>query len=293
MATDIGPKIGIDGEREFKSQLANINQQIKTLGSEMKAATSAFDENDTSQEKLTKQTSILAQQIDAEKAKMELLADAIARATEKGEENSTATLKLKQQYAEAEATANGLTKQMDDLGKETEDTGEELDETANKAESFGEKFKKGMAVAAGAVAAVTAAVTAVGAAVAKATVDTAYWADDLNTLSVQTGLSTETLQKFQYASERIDVSMETLTGSLSKLTRNMASAQSGSGAAADAFAALGVSVTDANGELRDNEDVFNDVIMALGDVGNETERDALAMSIFGKSAQELNPLIAG
>ena len=293
MATDIGPKIGIDGEREFKSQLANINQQIKTLGSEMKAATSAFDENDTSQEKLTKQTSILAQQIDAEKAKMELLADAIARATEKGEENSTATLKLKQQYAEAEATANGLTKQMDDLGKETEDTGEELDETANKAESFGEKFKKGMAVAAGAVAAVTAAVAAVGTAVAKATVDTAYWADDLNTLSVQTGLSTETLQKFQYASERIDVSMETLTGSLSKLTRNMASAQSGSGAAADAFAALGVSVTDANGELRDNEDVFNEVIRALGDVGNETERDALAMSIFGKSAQELNPLIAG
>ena len=123
MATDIGPKIGIDGEREFKSQLANINQQIKTLGSEMKAATSAFDENDTSQEKLTKQTGILAQQIDAEKAKMELLADAIARATEKGEENSTATLKLKQQYAEAEATANGLTRQMDDLGKETEDTG--------------------------------------------------------------------------------------------------------------------------------------------------------------------------
>lgn len=63
------------------------------------------------------------------------------------------------------------------------------------------------------------------------------------------------------------------------------------GDVAAAFAKLGVSVTDANGNLRDNEAVFTDVIRQLGTISNETERDALAMAIFGKSAQELNPLI--
>jgi phage-related protein len=63
------------------------------------------------------------------------------------------------------------------------------------------------------------------------------------------------------------------------------------GDSAAAFQTLGVSVTDANGNLRDSEAVFSDAITALGGIKNEAERDALAMSIFGKSAMELNPLI--
>jgi hypothetical protein len=87
--------------------------------------------------------------------------------------------------------------------------------------------------------------------------------------------------------------METLTGSLSKLTKNMQTAQSGTGAQADAFAALGVSINDTNGEMRSNQDVFSEAISALGKMENETQRDALAMQLFGKSAQDLNPLILG
>ena len=78
-----------------------------------------------------------------------------------------------------------------------------------------------------------------------------------------------------------------------KLTGNMAKAQSGSGEAAEAFEALGISVTDGNGELRDRNEVFQETIAALGKMTNETERDATAMKIFGRSAQDLNPLILG
>ena len=67
----------------------------------------------------------------------------------------------------------------------------------------------------------------------------------------------------------------------------------GSGTAADAFSALGISVTDSNGELRSNQDVFDEAIAALGEMENETQRDAYAMQIFGKSAQDLNPIIKG
>ena len=62
-------------------------------------------------------------------------------------------------------------------------------------------------------------------------------------------------------------------------------------ATADAYKALGISVTDAHGNLRDGETVYWQAIDALGKMQNETERDALAMQIFGKSARELNPLI--
>lgn len=135
--------------------------------------------------------------------------------------------------------------------------------------------------------------TAAGTALAGLTVKAGAAADDINTLAAQTGLSTSQIQKFQYASEIIDVPIETLTGSMAKLTKNMATAQKGTGSAADAFKTLGVSITDNNGNLRDNQEVFNDTITALGKVENSTQRDALAMSIFGRSAQDLNPLILG
>ena len=118
-------------------------------------------------------------------------------------------------------------------------------------------------------------------------------ADDLNTLASKTGLSTQELQEFQYASDLIDVDVDTLAGALKKTTSSMSSAQGGTGKIADAYKKLGVSVTDAQGNLRDNNEVFIESIKALGNIANETERDAIAMQLFGKSATELNPLIEG
>jgi len=149
-----------------------------------------------------------------------------------------------------------------------------------------EAIKKGLLV-------LGSAAVAAGGAVVKSTVDAAYAADDLNTLSKQTGIATDMLQKFKYASDVIDVPLETITGSLKKLTMNMDAARDGTGEAGAAFASLGVSVVDAKGELRNNEEVFYELIAALGQVENSTERDSLALDIFGRSAQDLNPLILG
>ena len=118
-------------------------------------------------------------------------------------------------------------------------------------------------MAAGATA---AAVGVVNAASDAATAGAEY-ADNVNTIAAQTGLSTAQIQQFQYQADMVDVSLETVTGSMAKLTRNMATAQGGSGAAAEAFAALGISITDSNGELRNNQDVFNEAIDALGKNG--------------------------
>ena len=115
-------------------------------------------------------------------------------------------------------------------------------------------------------------------------------ADDLNTLSKQTGISTHDLQMYAATADLVDVSVETMAKSQTKLKKSMLSASEG-GSTAKYFEQLGVAVTDSNGELRDSNDVFQDTIKALGAMENETERDAIAMAIFGKSANELNPII--
>lgn len=134
---------------------------------------------------------------------------------------------------------------------------------------------------------------AAGTAITGMTYSAAKAADDINTIAKQTGLSTEQIQKFQYATDIIDVPLDTLTGSMAKMTKNMATASKGTGDAATAFKTLGINITDQNGQLRDNQEVFNEAITALGEMENGTQRDALAMQIFGKSAQDLNPLILG
>lgn len=110
-------------------------------------------------------------------------------------------------------------------------------------------------------------------------------ADDLNTLAKQTGISTEELQKMQYAADLIDVPVDTITGSLRKLKKNMTSTSKDTQAA---WEQLGVTLKDdVTGEFRNIDDVFYDTIQGLSEIDNETERDIVAMQLFGKSADEL------
>lgn len=145
----------------------------------------------------------------------------------------------------------------------------------------------GGSLTAGITVPIAAAVTGLGLLASKA-IDNA---DGIQKMSDVTGISAERLQELQYAGNNLGVSLDTIAGAQAKLTKSMAAAIDGTGTQAEAFSTLGISVTDSNGNLRDAKDVMNEAFSALNGVGNETERDALAMSIFGKSAMELNPLI--
>lgn len=166
-----------------------------------------------------------------------------------------------------------------------------LPDGATKALNGLNGFSAGTVAAMGAAAAGVAAMIKVCKELHEITLQAAADADELITKSMVTGLSTETLQQWKYAENLIDVSVETMTGSLTKLTRAMYDAQTGNAAAAETFQALGISITDSSGQLRDAEDVFYEVVDALGGIESQTERDAIAMEIMGRSAQDLNPLI--
>lgn len=190
---------------------------------------------------------------------------------------------------------NSLGESAGKLGDQVKDLsgklGVTLPEGATQALNGLNGFSAGTVAAMSAAAAGVAAVVKVCQELHEITLQAAADADELITQSMVTGLSTETLQQWEYAQNLIDVSVETMTGSLTKLTRAMYDAQTGNAAAAETFETLGVSITDSSGQLRNAEDVFYDVIDALGGVESQTERDAIAMQIMGRNAQELNPLI--
>lgn len=127
MPVDIGPRIGIDGEKEFRQQLNNINQQLRTLGSEMKAVTSAFDDGDQSEEALAAQTDVLNRQIDAQRQKLTQLQKGLDAAADKYGETDTKTLKWQQAVNEATASLNKMGSQLKQTTSEVDDLGSSMD----------------------------------------------------------------------------------------------------------------------------------------------------------------------
>ena len=312
MADDFGLKIGLEGEKEFKKALGEINQTFKVLGSEMKVVQSQFGKNDDSVQALTARNQVLNKEIEAQKQKIETLRSALENAASSFGENdrrtqnwqiqlnnATAALtdmerELQQNNDALDRAENGFDdaeKQADDFGDEVEDAGKQSDDAGGKFEKLGTVCKAAGVAIAAAFTAVSAAAVAAGKALVDMAVEGAAYADTVLTESTVTGIATDKLQEYMYAAELVDVSTDTLTKSMAKQIKSMKSATDGSKTMVAAYDALGVSVTDANGNLRDSDTVYWELIDALGAVENETERDALAMTILGKSAQELNPII--
>ena len=183
-----------------------------------------------------------------------------------------------------------VTKELDSMGSETNQVGKEMDDRGESASTFGDILKANLT--ADAIKSFASSVVNLGKQLVNLGKDTRAYADNVLQLSVQYGLSTDKIQEFQYMSELTDTSLETITGSITKLTKNMQTATKGTGDRYKAFEQLGISITDTDGNMRSADEVFNEAIIRLGQVENETERDALAMNLFGKSAMELNPLIA-
>ncbi|MBQ1575881.1 MAG: hypothetical protein IIZ83_02870 [Oscillospiraceae bacterium] len=299
MANNIGPKIGVQGEGEFRKEISQINTTLKTMGTEMDKVTSSFIGNEKSVEALTAKNEVLQQKFDELSRKAELQKSRLAELDAAGVDPTSASYqKLVQDLNKTETEMNKTEAEikdnqsaMDGLGKETDDVAASLDKGAESSKRMGDNLKANLLSDA-----IVGGIKALGDGIKKAAsalMDAAAAADDMQTLALKTGITTEELQKLQYAAGTVDVSVETVAGAMGKLTKTMSSAASGSGAAADAFEKLGVAVKNDDGTFRDRNEVFNEAIAALGGIADETERDATAMAIFGKSATELNPLILG
>ena len=117
MAVNIGPRIGIDGEAEYRKQLNNIIQQAKTLDSEMRAVTSSFDKNTSAQEKNTKTGEVLQKQIAVQERRIDELRKGLAAAADKYGENATETLKWREALNDATTSLNRMQNGMSSAEK--------------------------------------------------------------------------------------------------------------------------------------------------------------------------------
>lgn len=262
--------------RKVKDETKSLDSELKQVNHALKLDPKNVDLLRQKQELLKDKIKLTTQSLDElKRAQKEMDAAGVDR-------NSEQYRKLQREISNTEQE---LKKMNGDL-KETETAGSKLGRVGAVFQEVGGKITAAGKALAPFSAAATAALGAMIGVAGKA----AASADDLVTLSKQTGISTDQLQLYAAAADLVDVSVEDMAKSQQKLKKSMFTASEG-GATAEYFERLGVSVTDANGNLRDSNDVFMEVIEALGNMENETERDALAMEIFGKSASNLNPLI--
>lgn len=363
-ARKIGAKIVLDGEKEYREALKNINTAQKELRSEMKLSVSQYADAQNSLDALNQKVEIYTKQIDNQEQKIEIYTKAVENSSKKQEDAKKKVDLLTEQYEKA-------SKELEEMKENTSTSNEELEKQEKKVSSlknelngavksynaaersvsswqtslnnakadlatmeanlqktslymeeakhstdgyavsidnlgkevakvekdtqrFGDVFKANLASEAvtSGIGKVIDLVKEVGQELLGAVDGAAAFADEIATLSVQTGVSTSILQELTYAQELMDVSVDTVTNSMAKNIKSMSQAQKGSQDYAEAYKKLNVQVTTTNGQLRNSEEVYWEVIDALGNIANETERDAVAMTLFGKKAQDLNTLIA-
>lgn len=252
--------LGIDYSG-FTGGINQCNQKLKLLDAQFQSANQTIKENGNILDAAGVKQEYLANKIEIQKAKVEAAKD-----------KYEALMNAHADTSKIDAAQAAFLREKTALS--------ELEEEAKLGGASIEELTGVMAASVATIAAVTSAWT-------ECTVAVAGYVDDVQTMAQQTGASTQTVQVWQTMADSVDVSADTMAKAMTKMKSNMDKAQSGSGEAAKAFQNLGVSVTDGSKHLRNAESVMWDVMDALKEIPNETERDAAAMAIFGKSADEL------
>ena len=269
-----GITIEIGGDTsKLQSALKGVDKQLRTTQTNLRDVNKLLKLNPGSTELLTQKQKQLTEAIKLTKDRLQQLKDAQS-GVQKGSAEWDA---LQREIIETEGKLKGLQTEMRNFGsvsaQQIKAVGGKLQEAGGKIEEVGKKLSG-----------ISAGAAAIGGGLLKLGYNAVQSADKLNTLAKQTGISTDELQKMQYASDLVDVSLEDITGALRKMKPKMDENN-------ETFQKLGVSVTNADGSLRSATDVFYDSIKALSGIQNETERDQIAMELFGKGADQLAGII--
>ena len=274
MARISGITIEIGGDTtKLQSSLKGVDSQLRKTQSALKDVNKLLKFDSGSTELLRQKQKYLKEAIEQTKDRLQQLKEA-QKGVAVGSQEWDA---LQREIIDTEQQLKSLEKEYKNFGSVAAQVvaaaGQKMVDFGNKVSDVGNKLRPLSRTAAG-----------IGAGLVGLGYKAIQTADDLNTLSQQTGLTTEEIQQMQYASDFVDVSFDSMSGALKKLKKSMTGQ-------ADTWKELGISVTDADGNMRDATDVFYETLTALSQVENETERDQLAMNLFGKSADELAGII--
>jgi hypothetical protein len=321
-ANDLSGRVGLD-TTDFKTGMSAMNRELRVLESSFRASAAGLGDWAKDASGLEMRVKSLNSQIDIQKQKVGALTSEYQRVAAESGNNSRAAQELQiklnketetlgKMESELSKTESALSEMGDESGQAAKET-DRLEKEENQAtgatnkfasalNALGSKLKAGvtgignMAIGVGKLAAKMAVGLAAGAVGATAgigalVVKTAKASDELVETSEKLGITTTRLQELNYIAEQTGTGVDTIQSSMGRLVRNLDAIEKAGSPANDAMSKLGVSVRDSSGQLKDSETIFFEAIAALGGIANETERDELAMTLFGKSAMELNPLI--
>ena len=290
-------------EKQFESLSKQQEENVKKHEELQKK----YDEEVKKLEEIKRQSGENSREYEQQAQAISEMSSELSKSSKALDTNEKELSNVKTALNNAKAETNKTSKELDSLQKEEQDTtkgtkdmsgsmdtyAKSTDKAGKSSISFGDIIKANVISEAiiGGFKALASAIGKVAGAMKDAVTDGAAYADEVITLSSTMSMSTDRIQEYMYMSNLVDVSVETLAGSMKKLTSNMKTALTGNGEAAELFEQMDINLKNADGTLRTTEDIFYDVFDALSGMQDETERNMVAMTLFGKSASELNPLI--
>ena len=284
-----GITIEIDGSTsKLNDALKDTNSIIAKTNSELKQVNQALKLDPKNTELLAQKQELLRKNISATAEKLEKLKEAqkqmgdYNKLTDEQKESYRA---LSVEIVKAESSLKGMKSEL----KETNSV--KLDNLKQGLSKVGEVAKNVAQIAATAIAAIAAAAGAAATKMWDLAKATAEYGDTVDKESQKLGLSSDVYQELNYAMEMSGSTIDDISKGVKNITKDLAAFANGSESAADKYTAIGVSLTNVDGSMKSEQELLLDTIQALADMTDETQRDAAAQEIFGKSAAELKPLL--
>lgn len=210
----IGPKIGLDGEKEFRAQLNGINETLRTLDTELKKTASEFEDNADSQEALTKQNEILNKEIEQQEKKLTEVKKALEYSKKEYGDSATQTQKWQRVLNNTETDLNKLRSQVkknenaiNSMDSSVEKADDSIDELGDSADATADKTEKLSKAASGVKTGFTAAAAGVGAVIGAV----AGGVSAINNIAEETREYREDMGKLKTAFETAGISQEAAT----------------------------------------------------------------------------------
>lgn len=307
----IRTKFVAEGEKEYKDALKNIDNGMKVLQSESKKLAAQFEDNADSAEALNAKNKNLDETVLSLKDKLKLQEEWLKKVGKAYGETDERTMRMKKAVNDTETALIKAEKELknnaealekygekaNDAGDNSKGLGDMLDELGNK---FGVNLPDGMketlngfaqidtkaATLIGTFAAVATAAITVEKALIDLSLDQAEWAKEVENNSAQLNMSTDTYQQLDAVMQSVGYSMDQAKGDFSALAEKAQDAASGSGEAAEMFDRLGVSVTNTDGTMKSQTQLFAEVYNALAQMSDATERNAIASKLLGTTGEE-------
>jgi len=279
-----GISVRIDADtKPLNRALKDVRKESNKIGRELYKVNRGLRFSPKSTELLSQKQDLLKNRIESTKKELKALKDSqseIEKKFKKGEIDDKQYREFKRDIVQAESKLDTFNSQLKQTNRQARNAKLGLDDLK----------KAGRALAVG-MAAVGTAVAVAGKELYDLSKETANYADEMDKAAQKTGLSVEAAQKWNYILDQNGTSLSEVSSSVQRFTRNVANAAEGGNQYADMLNNLNVEIQDSNGNLRDMDDIFPETIKALSEMENETERNATAMELFGRSGKELIPVL--